>query len=582
MPSPSLFRYLVSSDCFGRLRMGLFGYFVDDKATAKAIPFCRSLVRLAVASNDARLRIFILDNLLPCLIQHLDNELPCAILRLKCKLKSSASDSASANDNAGRDLVVLCQDLYGYLLNSGYVLTQALAGEDKNNADAESSFQVWLERQKKDFRLKAYSAAKELPNGYLWKWEFEDEFQRYLSAYIDMLQEVDAMDDCAENIYMDKESLFRKLRPEFRSKYAINSCVHPYMVTISSIRQRKVYSMTAVVRNRKICNFLRKLIELKPYIKVSDRSCDVISRLKQAFEIPAELSKCDVAPSVELLLRSVLFFWEPRYHPMIRQAHKDKLLGVVDRLTARESLKPVMPIIRDFPLHLQPYAQAFVETKLKESKYFIAKEQIRLHEEFDKYLASREMDLYMDQLTSSKVDFVEDLVANKLLPSQFLVLERFLMELSFERRAEIVQMQTEIDTYSECLCGLFKNELLKRRVKSSISELEAEGFFDVDSNCVNWGKPSFSELIDRFHHEVFCRHSLPKHHAIRGLIDCRAIFLREDIDCQEAVKKVVVDVCNELTGYLPKFWEDTRYYEHQYYAIIRDPLKQVILAPCTN
>uniref|UniRef100_K3YE92 Exportin-5 C-terminal domain-containing protein n=1 Tax=Setaria italica TaxID=4555 RepID=K3YE92_SETIT len=36
-------RYLLINGCFGRLRMSLFGYWVDDEAATKAIPFCRTL-----------------------------------------------------------------------------------------------------------------------------------------------------------------------------------------------------------------------------------------------------------------------------------------------------------------------------------------------------------------------------------------------------------------------------------------------------------------------------------------------------------------------------------------------------------
>ncbi|KAF0905390.1 hypothetical protein E2562_004367 [Oryza meyeriana var. granulata] len=312
MPSTSLLRYLVINDCFGFLRMSLFGYFVDDASTAKAIPFCHALVCLAVGSNDARLRIFILDNLLPCLIQHLDSKLPCAIRSLKFELSSSGSD------NASKGLVVLCQELYGYMLNCGYVQTQALIGGDKNGDDFQNSFEVWLGWQKENFRAKACSAAsRELSFGYLWKWEFEDECHRYLSLYIDMLLEVDATSEFEEDIYADKACLFEKLRPEFRDKYAINSHEHPYMRTISSIQCRKFYSMAPVLHKRKICNLVHQLIKLKPYIKVSDYRNGVIYRLKRNSEIPAEFSDC-VLLSVELLL-SVLFFWEPIFHPMIRE-----------------------------------------------------------------------------------------------------------------------------------------------------------------------------------------------------------------------------------------------------------------------
>lgn len=93
-----------------------------------------------------------------------------------------------------------------------------------------------MAKQKEDLQVKASSAAKELPEGFEWNWEFEDEFQRYIPTYMDMLQEVDAiaMDGSVERDYSENESLFQKLKPEFRSKYAINSCVHPYMTTISS------------------------------------------------------------------------------------------------------------------------------------------------------------------------------------------------------------------------------------------------------------------------------------------------------------------------------------------------------------
>lgn len=99
--------------------MGLFGYFVDDISTARAIPFCRYLVYLAVASNDARLKMFILDNLLPCLIQRLDSELPCSIQRLRSELTSCGSN------NGTKDLTVLCHEIYDCMLNCGNMQTEA-------------------------------------------------------------------------------------------------------------------------------------------------------------------------------------------------------------------------------------------------------------------------------------------------------------------------------------------------------------------------------------------------------------------------------------------------------------------------
>ncbi|CAL4973536.1 unnamed protein product [Urochloa decumbens] len=565
MPSTSLFRYLVSNECFGSLRMSLFGYFVDDTATSRAVPFCRALVCLAVGSNDARLRIFVVDNLLPCLIQSLDNRLPCAIQSLKCKLNSGASG------NASRDLVVLCKELYNYMLIE-HVQTQGLLGEDKISDTAGKRFKPWLLGQKRIFQFKAHcAAAKKLPNGCRWHWELEDECQRYLSAYTDMVREVDAIGDFAEHIYLDKESLFQKLRPEFRSKYAINNCLHPYMATISSIQQRKFYSMETVVRNRKIRDLVCRLIKLKPYIKGSDCSFDVIYRLKRTSEIPTELSKY-AAPAVEVLLR-ILSIWEPRFHPMIREAIMDKLLGAVDALTTSEYIKPVEPVVKDFPLHLQPYARAFVETTLKNSNYYVAKEQILLHEAFDMLMASGVLDDYMGCFIS-KENFLEHLFRDELVRSQFQLLEHSLIKLSFERRVQIVSLQDEICTYTKCLCFLQKNEPLRLYIKSLISKLEAEGFFDVNSSEVNWGKESFSDSIVEFGH-LFCS-SLPKHYTIQGLIDCRTILIHDDIDWQEAFTKVFAELRAGLSDDLRKFWEGTRYYEHEYYTVARDPLKQVI------
>jgi hypothetical protein len=87
--------------------MSLFGYFVDDEATSKAIPFLRSLIHLAT-TDDMSLRLFIVDDLLPSIVRRLDNQLTCAIQCQRHKLNPGAADSA------GKDLVVLCQQLYNY------------------------------------------------------------------------------------------------------------------------------------------------------------------------------------------------------------------------------------------------------------------------------------------------------------------------------------------------------------------------------------------------------------------------------------------------------------------------------------
>jgi hypothetical protein len=158
MSSISLFRFILTGDCFDWLDMSLFGYFVDDEATSKAIPFLRSLIHLAT-TDDMSLRLFIVDDLLPSIVRRLDNQLTCAIQCQRHKLNPGAADSA------GKDLVVLCQQLYNYFQ------IQEFSREGKDNCSAECSFSVWIEKLKKDLELKASSASKELPEGCEWNWE---------------------------------------------------------------------------------------------------------------------------------------------------------------------------------------------------------------------------------------------------------------------------------------------------------------------------------------------------------------------------------------------------------------------------
>ncbi|XP_024315821.1 uncharacterized protein LOC112271095 [Brachypodium distachyon] len=116
-----------------------------------------------------------------------------------------------------------------------------------------------------------------------------------------------------------------------------------------------------------------------------------------------------------------------------------KTLDVVDGLMAREEcLEPVAPLIRDFPLHLQPYAHALIKSKLEESKYYVAVNQIRLHEQFDEFLASSKLDCDVYRFMFSKVTLpvqidedCMEVVVNKV-PSKFWELEPALRKLSFE------------------------------------------------------------------------------------------------------------------------------------------------------
>ncbi|XP_073357334.1 uncharacterized protein [Aegilops tauschii subsp. strangulata] len=356
--APSSFcRFLLHHNFFEKLRMSFFGYFVDDKAAIKALHFCRYLIQLAVSTNDVRLERLIVDDLLPCLIWRLDNELQCATQSLRHESGSSTDGSVD------KELHALCEDLYVYLVKDS-------DGEDKESRRAENNYTSWLENEMENLRVKAGSAAKELLEGSDWNWEFEDEFQRYLPAYMEMLEQVDSMDVSDERDYLKEEALLQKLRPEFRSKYGINSCEHPYMLTISSLRQQQFYSMNGLIYQREKNKFLSKLIILKPYIKVSDCSSDIIRRLRDKSEIQYELPEWALLPSVDFL-HTVLLLWEPVYHPLIRQSHMATLLWIVDHYNKgsnREYVQQVVPATHDFKLHLQPYAYAFFETKLKDNK----------------------------------------------------------------------------------------------------------------------------------------------------------------------------------------------------------------------
>ncbi|PNT70682.1 hypothetical protein BRADI_2g15976v3 [Brachypodium distachyon] len=107
-------------------------------------------------------------------------------------------------------------------------------------------------------------------------------------------------------------------------------------------------------------------------------------------------------------------------------------------MAREECLEPVAPLIRDFPLHLQPYAHALIKSKLEESKYYVAVNQIRLHEQFDEFLASSKLDCDVYRFMFSKVTLpvqidedCMEVVVNKV-PSKFWELEPALRKLSFE------------------------------------------------------------------------------------------------------------------------------------------------------
>lgn len=107
---PFICRYILLNDCFTRLSMNLFGCWVDGEAAIDSIPFCHSLVQVAVATNNEKLKRFIKDDMLPAIIRRLYDDLPCAVQKTIRKL-SPLMNSINCR-KATKDLLVLCQEIY--------------------------------------------------------------------------------------------------------------------------------------------------------------------------------------------------------------------------------------------------------------------------------------------------------------------------------------------------------------------------------------------------------------------------------------------------------------------------------------
>ncbi|TVU25224.1 hypothetical protein EJB05_27713 [Eragrostis curvula] len=516
--SNSLVGYLFVHGCFGRLRMSLFGYWVDDVAAIKAIPFCCSLVQFAGVSTVERLRLFVSDELLPSIIKRLHDKLPCAIRHL---IKPS--------DIVNKDLIALCRESHNYLSSTSYAQDQDLMLECKGGDSAADDFTSWLEKLKEDLFEKTLCAApEEFEKEVEWNWEFQDEFERYLPVYIDMLKEVDAMEDTSEHDYFDWEVLLQKLKPEFRLKYAINSREHPYLKAISYMRRG------------------------------SDCPYSVIHHLEKNSETPfSTIPSVDLEKSVHFLIDSVLYIWEPCFHPLIREGHKDFLLWITDQLTNAEEFQhfePLAPSPEDFPLHLEPYAIAYILKKLKTSERLIyvlqysrAVAQVLRHEQYDDHLTSGVLDDKIYKFMPRGADYCDKDVVSWAVPCDFSDLDSVLIKLSLKH---------------------------KDRLKHLMNELEVEGFFDIHNPCIDWDKKCFSELIDKFSNAVFTDHPLPRHYVIRGIIDYRRTLLPSKDRTRLSFEKVVGEACDRLIAYLPQFWKETLHYKHDFYDILERPLEK--------
>jgi len=186
---------------------------------------------------------------------------------------------------------------------------------------------------------------------------------------MNMLEEVDAMDDCLEDNYVDEEILFEKLRPEFKSRNGIDNYMHPYFHTMSCMLQRKI----PVVCHWKHINFLsqclNRLITLKPYVKLTDSWGSVLKRLREICEPQYDMWQSDPASAVDIFRDSILFYWEPQFHPLIREGHKELLKTIACQLALADDgvpFKPLEPHPGDFLEHLRPYACMYIERKKEE------------------------------------------------------------------------------------------------------------------------------------------------------------------------------------------------------------------------
>ncbi|XP_037440351.1 uncharacterized protein LOC119308337 isoform X2 [Triticum dicoccoides] len=535
--SNSVIGYTLHNDCFGMLNMNLFGSWVDGEATRDAVPFCRALVQVAVATQNSKLRRFILHDMLPATIKRLCTDLPCAVQRtikkLSCQLNSSKSQKAS------KDLWILCQEIYAV-----HIQNQDFTAENPGNVNRRGQFKDWLARQKKELFAKA---SYDIPVGFpsdLWNWEFEDEFQRYLPTYIDILYEVDAM-DCPEYGCSRSSTLLEKLRPEFRLKHGINSFRDRHMWTINDMIKRKLPAEYSKRRSRQMDKWLCKLISSKPYFKHSDERQSAMTWLMEDSPLDANLSELDVQDAVDIFYNTILFYLEPQFHPLIREGQKDFLIKVAHQFVFAEetnSCKPLEPESRDFPGHLQPYASSYIHTMKLQSK--------------DK----------------SVLQFVE----KNNVKSRFGNLDDKLIKLSLEDRAQIVDTIRQVDIYSENLKNITADDKLKVCLQNLVHELKEEGFFNVDNDSIDWEKTCFVSLIDEFKELVFKGHGCPRYVAIQGIMEYWIISQRSDINGQVAFEKVIEGVCHTWKKNIAELWMDTRYYEESCYDLLRNPLKKIL------
>lgn len=489
--SNSLVGYLLYPDGLNhsilRLITQVFGYWTDGEARITATQFCHCLVRLAIVTHNDELISFIKYNIVPNIIR-------CLILK-----KISVREESA--------LKALCQDAYCCIFYQKFI-----------DESTEEMFKKWLSLQETMVRYENESV-DELEE-FIFIWEIEQEFRSYLCTYTAMLHEVDTFGDALEDDCFHPNS-FLKLTNEFISKKDVDSC---NLYNISHMLSRKLSSEHWKRQNLQMLKFISKLITFKPYIKDGmQHSCydravqNLLDNDSEEWPILVGFNR----HSALAILCRILELWEPQFHPLIREGHQDKLKQIAYELTFVEfigTLQPFQPDSGDFPVHLQPYAQHYIDANRSRSRYDRAKEQAKLYQEFDMHLASGALDPCIRQGDADRDHFDDD-----LLRDRFSVLDRDLIKMSLKRRAELLDEEDQLSLYYKHMETVVTNEQLRNGLTSLIDELVAEGFFLVD-NDIKWGNKQISELVDKFNKDVFAGLNLPKYYVIRGIMDLQKML----------------------------------------------------------
>ncbi|XP_047084408.1 uncharacterized protein LOC124695625 [Lolium rigidum] len=206
----------------------IFGAWNVDEAKMTLVPLCYKVMEVATATRHDAIISFV-EDMIPHLIQWLPFE--------------SSLEGTQPGD-------VIIKDLCYQAFRCVHCPNQDLACEEKPKDRIYEVFQSWL-KQKKLVVGRRKKSMHELEE-FVWIWEVEEEFSKYIPGYIDMLHQVNEMDDCLERDSSSPRVLFEKLDPKFVSKYAIGSPSHDYLWAMSAMVKRKMSAMHWQRRNDKM------------------------------------------------------------------------------------------------------------------------------------------------------------------------------------------------------------------------------------------------------------------------------------------------------------------------------------------